>query len=129
MKENAIIWFDATCLLCNRSVQFILQRDPDGFFLLGTVQQKSKDSYGTNPDSIMLEQDGKIFTRSTAVLLILKQLNTPLRHLHWLIWIPRPMRDLIYRIIAKNRYRWFGRTESCNLFEGKYADRFIGKPS
>lgn len=130
MNENSIIWFDATCLLCNRSVHFILQHDPEGFFQLGALPEKVAVTDGAvSPGSIILELGGKTYRESTAVLLILRHLNTPLRHLYWLIWIPKSIRDFFYRIIARNRYRWFGRTESCPYMDGKYAGRFIGKSS
>ena len=129
MNKNAIIWFDATCLLCNRSVHFILHHDPNGIFQFGALQENPKETNSPLSNSIILELDGKTYRASTAVLIILKHLKTPLRHLHWLIWIPRPIRDFFYRIIARNRYRWFGRTESCLHMDGKYADRFLRKSS
>jgi predicted DCC family thiol-disulfide oxidoreductase YuxK len=129
MKETPIIWFDGTCLLCNRSVQFILRHDPDGFFRFGLLEDFTSDLPARLPNSIILEMHQQTYTESTAVLNILKHLNTPFRYAYILRWIPRPVRDFFYRIVAKNRYRWFGKGETCLLMQGEYRDRFIRKSS
>jgi predicted DCC family thiol-disulfide oxidoreductase YuxK len=129
MNENPIIWFDDSCLLCNRSVQFIHRRDPDGHFRFGMLKDYVGDSTCPMPDSIILEMDNKRYTGSTAVLHILRHLKTPLRFAYVLIWIPRPIRDFFYRIVARNRYRWFGRTSRCMLMHSEYHNRFVCKSS
>jgi predicted DCC family thiol-disulfide oxidoreductase YuxK len=124
MKEKSIIWFDDECLLCNRSVQFILQHDPKAYFKFGCLRQLSSSNQ-QNPESILLQEGEIFYNRSTAVFKIIRKLEGPIKYLYFLVLIPRPIRDFFYRIIAKNRKRWFGSVAHCNLMEGRYSVRFI----
>jgi predicted DCC family thiol-disulfide oxidoreductase YuxK len=128
---RSIILFDGICNLCNSSVQFILKRDPDAHFRFGSLQsdfgQASIEKYGLskNLSSIVLIEDDKSFIKSTAALKISKHLQGAWKLLSILQIIPRPLRDFFYDIIAKNRYKWFGKQDSCMLPSPEYKDRFI----
>ena len=124
MKEKSIIWFDDHCLLCNRSVQFILKRDSKVFFMFGCLRQLHLSDQ-QNSESILLQEGEIFYNRSTAVLRIIRKLEGPVKYLYFLVLITRPIRDFFYRIIAKNRKRWFGSVDHCYLMEGRFSDRFI----
>jgi predicted DCC family thiol-disulfide oxidoreductase YuxK len=122
-NSNPVILFDGVCNLCNSSVDWIIRRDQRGHFRYGSLQSDSgqeilKTHHYDQGDlsTIVLEENGKLYFRSTAVLRILKSLGAAWPILYYLfIWIPPQVRDVVYRWIAANRYRWFGQRESCRL--------------
>ena len=120
-----IILFDGVCNLCNGAVRFIIKRDRFGKFRFASLQsdagralleQNGVTHRGT--DSIVyIPQQGDAFSESSAVLYILKELGRGWQLLFPLIHLPGFLRDGIYRFIARNRYRWFGKKEKCMLPE------------
>ena len=127
-----IIMFDGYCNLCSRSVQFILKRDKKAVFRFLPLQSerisliKEKFSFTPdNPESVILIESGRVYTKSDAVLRILKRLNFPLNLLWGLVIIPGFIRDPVYSWIAKNRFRWYGKRKSCFMPEDKWEDHFI----
>ncbi|MFF2445831.1 thiol-disulfide oxidoreductase DCC family protein [Neobacillus sp. NPDC058068] len=126
-----IILFDGVCNLCNSSVQFILKRDPNGTFKFASLQGEAGQSllkkYGlnTNINSFVLLENGEIHLKSTAALRICRKLTGAWRLLAVFLIIPRSIRDLFYGIIAKNRYRWFGKKDSCMLPKPEWKSRFL----
>ena len=115
-----IILFDGTCLFCERSVRFIARHDPNGSFKFGTSQsaqaQDLLTSLGVVPASarsIVLIEDGHVYTRSEASLRIAGGLRWPWKCAVWLLWIPRPIRDGVYGVIAAVRHRLAGRSNAC----------------
>ena len=141
-ESSAVVLFDGVCNLCNGAVNFIIDRDRrDGrgtqpYFRFATLQGKRAAALlrthgGTplsadrDPDSIVLLEDGKMFEHSTAALRIARHLSGLWRLLYVFIVVPRPLRDLIYRWVARNRYRWFGRTEACRLPTPALKARFL----
>ncbi|WP_042455499.1 thiol-disulfide oxidoreductase DCC family protein [Neobacillus dielmonensis] len=126
-----IILFDGVCNLCTGSVQFILKRDPNGSFqfasLQGDMGQKLLKQYNlpTSLNSFLLIEDGKPFMESTAALRVCLHLKGAWKLLGALLLIPRPIRDLLYKIIARNRYKWFGKRESCMLPLPEWKNRFL----
>jgi predicted DCC family thiol-disulfide oxidoreductase YuxK len=130
--EKRIIFFDGECNLCNRSVQVVLKNDPHKKFRFASLQSAYAvsylKSYGTAPfksETFIVVENGQIFERSTAALRVAKQLKGLWPLLYVFIIVPRFIRDSIYNIIAKNRYKWFGSTNSCWLPTPAYSDRFI----
>lgn len=130
---HAIVLFDGVCNLCSASVQFIIKRDPKAYFQFASLQsEKAKTLLAqagySNPvqlASIVLLEDGKVFEESTAALKIAAKL-TPLWNLFMVFLIvPAILRNPVYRWIAKNRYRWFGKREVCFLPSPEYKSRFI----
>lgn len=115
-----IIFFDGVCNLCNGMVQFTITHDPEHRFRFASLQsQLAKDMLlplGIDPGqkaSFVLLDDGKIYQRSTAALCVARRLNGLWPLLYGLIIIPKFIRDAVYDYVARNRYRWFGKQESC----------------
>ncbi|MDQ0219821.1 thiol-disulfide oxidoreductase DCC family protein [Peribacillus cavernae] len=128
---DSIVLFDGICNLCNSSVQFILKRDPVAHFKFGSLQsdlgQETIERYRLSKklNSIVLIENDKSYTKSTAVLRICKNLKGAWKLVSILRIIPRPIRDFFYDIIAKNRYKWFGKQDSCMLPSPEFKERFI----
>ncbi|MFC4386875.1 thiol-disulfide oxidoreductase DCC family protein [Gracilibacillus marinus] len=125
-----IILFDGICNLCNHSVQFIIKRDPKAKFQFASLQsdigQKLRKEYNIQDktDSVVLIEGKNYYVESTAALRIAKQLKGMYPLLYCFIIIPKPIRDLFYRYIAKNRYKWFGKKDSCMLPTKGMKERF-----
>jgi|SRR5690625_326050 len=125
-----IILFDGDCSFCNQSVQFIIKRDPSAHFHFASLQSKSgqtlinQHNIPQNIDSLLLINNGKWFSKSSAVLHICKNLNGFWKLLYPLLLIPKPIRDICYHIIAKNRYR-LSKKESCMIPTTDIKKRFL----
>lgn len=124
--------FDGVCNLCSGSVQFILKRDRQGRFRFASLQsevgRRLMTEHGLDPDalsSVVLIEDGRAYQESTAALRIARHLPGAWKLLRAFLVIPRPLRDAAYRLIARNRYRWFGKTESCWLPTPELRARFL----
>lgn len=113
--DSSIVYFDDICVLCSRAVQLIIRNDPHGKFVFGA----------SNSESIILAQNDKKYLRSSAVLRIAAQLRFPWPLLTVLFIIPRFIRDPFYQILARNRYRWFGRMDKCFVPSEEIKDRFL----
>jgi predicted DCC family thiol-disulfide oxidoreductase YuxK len=132
-RTNGIVLFDGVCNLCNGAVRFIIKYDPDGRFLFAPLQsQTGQDlirAYAIPPgvDSVILIKGNRAYTGSEAALLIARGL-TGLWPLLWgFIIIPPPLRDAVYRWIARNRYRWFGKRDQCMLPTPAQQARFLNE--
>jgi predicted DCC family thiol-disulfide oxidoreductase YuxK len=132
MTNHAIVLFDGVCNLCTGSVQFILQRDPHGYFKFSSMQseigRQLMEDHGIpseNMDTFVLIDGGKCLTRSDAVIEVAKHLSGSWSLLRVLSAIPKPIRDWGYTIIAHNRYRWFGKQDICMLPSPDIMDRFL----
>lgn len=130
-ENKPIIFFDGVCNLCNAVVQFVIKHDKKEIFLFCSAQsEKAKVILGENlnftePESIILFEEHELLKGSTAVLRIIKRLNSLFSILYIFIIIPKPVRDFIYRIIAKNRYKLFGKKDSCMMPNQELINRFI----
>jgi predicted DCC family thiol-disulfide oxidoreductase YuxK len=118
--------------LCNGSVQFIIARDPSAHFRFAPLGSAAAQSLidesaprGPLPDSIVLMEQHRMYTRSTAALRIARRLRFPWPLLYALIAVPRPLRDIIYDLIARNRYRWFGKRDTCMIPTPELRARFL----
>jgi predicted DCC family thiol-disulfide oxidoreductase YuxK len=130
--SHALILFDGVCNLCNGFVQFVIARDPGGRFQFGALQSAAAQQVLAQydlprplPDSIVLVEDGRIFTRSTAALRIARHLTFPWRLAGPLLVVPPSWRDWTYDLVAHRRYRWFGRREYCMIPTPGIQSRFI----
>lgn len=128
-----IVLFDGVCNLCNGSVQFLLKRDPEGRFRFASLQSDAGRSlmakHGLDADrlsSVALIEDGRVWQESSAALRIARHLPGAWKLLRVFAIVPRPLRDALYRWIARNRYRWFGKTETCWLPTPELKARFLG---
>ncbi|WP_312473132.1 thiol-disulfide oxidoreductase DCC family protein [Neobacillus sp.] len=126
-----IILFDGVCNLCNSSVQFIIKRDTKGNFkfasLQGATGQKLLEKYGLNTDinSFVFIENERIFVKSTGALRVCRNLNGSWKMLSAFLVLPRFIRDFFYEIIVKNRYKWFGKKETCMLPLPEWKNRFL----
>jgi predicted DCC family thiol-disulfide oxidoreductase YuxK len=129
---TSIVVFDGVCNLCNGVVQLIIRHDPDGYFQFASLQSDAGktllESHGINtlqPESVVLVRDGRVFTMSDAALEITRDLGFPLSVLYPLIVLPKGLRDWVYKIVARNRYRWFGRRDACMMPTPDLKRRFL----
>lgn len=120
--NNPIILFDGVCNLCTGSIQYVIKHDPARIFRFASLQsafgQKilSKFHLADNDfNSFILYDNERIYTRSTAALRVAKNLKGFVKLLYSFIIIPKFVRDAVYNLIAKNRYTWFGKKETCWL--------------
>ncbi len=129
--SRPIVFFDGVCGLCNRTVDFVLRRDRRRTFrfapLQGEAARRRLDPRDiASLDTIVLIDEAGTHRRSSAVVRILLQLQGIWRLGGCLLWlIPRPVRDLGYRLIAARRYRWFGKRDTCRLPTPEERDRFL----
>lgn len=132
MMNKPVVFFDGVCGLCNKSIDLILRIDRRGLVLFAPLQgalgQQTLNEHGiqgSDFNSMLLVEGGKVYTKSTAILRISRHLGGiwPLGLL--LLIVPRPIRDVFYDIIARNRYRWFGKSESCRLPTPAERSRFL----
>jgi predicted DCC family thiol-disulfide oxidoreductase YuxK len=128
----SLILFDGYCNLCSKSVQFVLKHDRKAKFRFASLQseygkailqkhQMPTDALGT---FVLIESD-VVYTRSTAALRVVKSLSGMWPLLYVAIIIPRFLRDAIYALVARNRYRWFGKRDSCWLKSNEWKGRFL----
>lgn len=129
--DKKIILFDGICTFCNRSVQFIIHHDPHEHFQFASLQSDigqsflKKYSIPLSEDSLVLINQSSYDTQSTAALKITRYLNGLLPLLYIFIIVPRPIRNLVYRYIANNRYKWFGKQTACEIPTTKEKNRFL----
>jgi predicted DCC family thiol-disulfide oxidoreductase YuxK len=121
--EGSIVFFDGLCALCNRWVDRMLQRDERGVLAFAPLQGETARRLldlpsGRDPESLVLLDEGRLHTRSDGVLRALHLLGGRWRLLsRALALVPRALRDRVYDTVARNRYRWFGRRDTCRLPE------------
>ena len=132
MTSSPIILFDGVCNLCNKSVQTALRKDKAGIFKFASLQsdagQKLLKQYNLpteNFGSFVLIQNGKIYLKSAAALTVAKQLSGPIKLLYGFMIVPAFIRNFVYNIIAKNRYKWFGKMDECMIPTQEIKSRFL----
>jgi predicted DCC family thiol-disulfide oxidoreductase YuxK len=130
---DSVIVFDGVCMLCSRWVDFVLRRDPRGRYKFAAMQTASGRAllieHGIDPDdplSFLLLEDRKGYTDTDAIVRILRSFGPGWKFIALLVSIvPRFVRDPLYRWIARNRYRMFGRRAACRVPTADIADRFL----
>jgi predicted DCC family thiol-disulfide oxidoreductase YuxK len=126
-----LVLFDGVCNLCNAAVQFIIRRDPREHFQFAALTSEAARRVlgpvpsSTLPDSVILVDEGQVFTRSDAALHIARRLTFPWRLAYGLIVLPRAFRDVLYDAVARRRYRWFGRRKECMVPSPSVRKRFL----
>jgi predicted DCC family thiol-disulfide oxidoreductase YuxK len=128
-----LIIFDGVCNFCEASVNFIIDHDAGGTFRfvpsqtpLGEALQQKYAINTTTLDTVVLIREGDVFTESEAAFEIARELDGAWRYLSAVRLVPRPLRDWAYRLIARNRYRWFGRKQICMVPTAELRARFLG---
>ena len=131
-RENAIILFDGVCNFCNGSVNFIIERDPEAYFKFAPLQSEigekllAEHKIDKNvTDSVILIEDGKVYTHSTAALRVARKLSGAWKLLYGFWIVPKFIRDFAYKLFAKNRYRMFGKQDACMLPTPNVRARFL----
>ncbi|WP_096270847.1 thiol-disulfide oxidoreductase DCC family protein [Paucisalibacillus globulus] len=126
-----VILFDGVCNFCNSSVQFIIKRDPQGIYQFTSLQsdvgQKLLKDHEVpvELDSFIYIEDEKIYFKSTAALKVCRNLKGLWKLLYIFIIVPRPLRDAVYGVIARNRYKWFGKRDACMIPSPEQRKRFL----
>jgi len=131
-SDRSIIVFDAHCVLCSANAQFVLKHDKRRHFLLASMQggvgAELFRKFGVDPadpETIIVVTGDQALRDSDAVLAIYRQLGWPWRALSLFRFVPLAVRDPVYRWVARNRYRLFGRRETCWLPSPADAQRVI----
>ncbi|MCY8485824.1 thiol-disulfide oxidoreductase DCC family protein [Bacillus atrophaeus] len=129
---NRVLLFDGVCNLCNGAVQFIIKRDPDGLISFSSLQSETGQRLlklnrlpTEHFDSFVFIEDGKVYTKSTAAIKVFRHLRGAWRFSVVLLAVPRPVRNMVYSLIAKNRYKWFGKKNECMLPSPAIKKRFL----
>ena len=131
---HPVIFFDGVCNLCTGSVQFIIKHDPKQYFRFASLQSElgqqflqqnglSADTF----DSFIVWENGKYHTESTAALRVARKLSGLWPGLYVFILLPAFIRNSVYRLIARNRYRWFGKKETCWVPTAELNGLFISR--
>jgi predicted DCC family thiol-disulfide oxidoreductase YuxK len=118
--DHPAILFDGVCNLCNGAVQFIIARDPSAQFRFAPL-----DSAAARSLIDEATPRGQMYTRSAAALRIARRLRFPWPLLYGFIIVPRPLRDAVYDLIARHRYRWFGKRDTCMVPTPDLRSRFL----
>ncbi|MDH5445531.1 MAG: DCC1-like thiol-disulfide oxidoreductase family protein [Gammaproteobacteria bacterium] len=129
---NRVIVYDGICGLCHGWVRFVIRFDPGAVFRFTSIQSESGQSilakYNLPTDRIetlVYVEDGKLYLRSQACLMIIRQLSFPVRLLYGFVIVPQFIRDGMYKQIAHHRYTLFGLKDECLLTDSDLRNRFI----
>ena len=131
-RSHPVVLFDGVCALCDGTVQFVIDRDSEGQFRFATLQSETgqrllrEHNVATaQTDSVVVIDAGRAFVMSDAALRIAGRLPRPWSWARGFRVVPRPLRDAVYRIVAQNRYRWFGRRSECRIPTPDLRSRFL----
>lgn len=128
---SGILLFDGVCNFCNSSVQFIIKRDKEAYFKFASIQSEAGQELiaqyriPNDIDSVILIEDGRAYTESTAALKVCRHLAGAWKLFYVLLVIPPFLRNIFYRLFAKSRYRLFGQKEACMLPSAEQRARFL----
>lgn len=132
MENKKIILFDGVCNLCNGAINFIIERDTKNVFQFAALQSEAGEALTTKfgidtqkVDSIILIDNGTYYAKSTAALRVSKYLSGAYPLLYGFMIIPKFVRDWVYDYIAKNRYKLFGKKESCMIPTKELKAKFL----
>jgi predicted DCC family thiol-disulfide oxidoreductase YuxK len=130
--NHKIILFDGVCNLCNTAVNFVISHDKKNRFKFAPLQEATgkkimKEFHidSDKTDSIVLIDNGRAYIKSGAALRIAKNLNGAYPLLYFFMVFPAFIRDGVYDWVAKNRYRWFGKQESCRVPTPELKEKFL----
>lgn len=127
-----IVFFDGVCNLCNASVNFIIDRDEKAVFKFTSLQSEvgqkilmEHNLKQSDFDSIVLLKEGRILKKSDAALEIARNLDGFWKYFYVFSIIPKFIRDYVYDLVAKNRYRIFGKSDTCRIPTAELRERFL----
>ncbi len=131
-SDRPVVLFDGVCNLCNGAVNFIIDRDAHQQFRFASLQSEVGEELlaqyelpGAYTESLVLIENQKLYTKSTAALKIVRRLDGFWPLCYVFIILPPVFRDYLYTIVAKNRYRWFGKSEACRYPTEAERARFL----
>ena len=132
MSKQSIILFDGVCNLCNGVVSFVIKRDKKNSLQFAPLQSETAyvllskyKMYTQEMQSFIFIENGKVDTQSTAALRVCRHLSGAWPALYTLIIIPSFIRNSIYKWIAKNRYKWFGKKDECMIPTPELRAKFL----
>ncbi|MGC4100140.1 thiol-disulfide oxidoreductase DCC family protein [Ferruginibacter sp.] len=134
MKQQPLILFDGVCNFCNGAVNFVIKRDKKAQIQFAPIQSEKGRLYtrqynlpfdDMNMKSFMFIEDGKVYSRSTAALRVCRYLSGLWPLCYGFIIVPRFIRDAVYNLVAKNRYKWFGVKDQCMIPSPDVRRRFL----
>lgn len=132
-ENKKIVLFDGVCNLCNSSVQFIIKNDKNDVFRFASNQSeigkeimKSTNIDFSKTDSIiLLNTKSDVLIASQAVFKIAKELSGCYHFIYYFNFLPKQLTDFLYKFIAKNRYKWFGKQENCIIPKPEFNSKFL----
>lgn len=131
-SDEAVVLFDGVCNLCNGLVSFLIPRDPDGRLRFAALQSDAGQELLTRHglptegfDSVVLVEEGQLYTKSDAAIRVAELLGWPYRAARVGRCLPRSLRNSLYDVVANNRYEWFGRKDQCMVPDEDVSDRFL----
>ena len=132
LSDEKIVVFDGVCNFCNYWINFAVKRDRRKKLKFTTLQgetaKKLLPQFNINPtslSSVIFIDKGKAYTQSSASIRICKYMNGGWKLFYGLIIVPKFIRDVIYNWIARNRYKWFGKKDSCMVPTAELRERFL----
>ncbi|HHD82156.1 MAG TPA: DUF393 domain-containing protein [Campylobacterales bacterium] len=130
-SDYNLVLFDGVCNFCEASVNFIIKHDSQKKFHFMTQSSEEAEAFMAQEgveelDTIMLFSKGKLYTHSDAALMIAKELEGWHRHFYIFRFVPRLVRDMVYKVAAKYRYKIFGKKEQCMMPSDEVRERFLG---
>lgn len=133
MKQQPVILFDGVCNFCNGAVNFVIKRDKKALIQFAPLQSEKgrmfSRQFGFSEEDMktfLFIEDGRVYTKSTAALRVCRYLGALWPLCYGFIIVPKFIRDGMYNWIAKNRYKWFGKKETCMMPAPEVRTRFIG---
>jgi len=131
-EDHPVLLFDGVCNLCNGSVQFVIEHDPDGVVRFAPLQSETAQDllaevgYGDYDfDTVVLVEGGDYYTKSDAALRVARRLERPWSFLRVFRAVPRSLRDWLYGRVADHRYLVFGKKDRCMVPSPEVRDRFL----
>lgn len=128
--SDSVVFFDGVCNLCNSYVQWLIRRDKKQRLRYSSLQSGYAQQHITDPailatDSIVFFKNQHYYTKSTAVIHILRTLGFPYRFALILLLVPKFLRDWVYDVVARNRYKWFGKRDTCMMPNPSLKNLFL----
>ena len=133
MKQQPVILFDGVCNFCNGAVNLVIRRDKKAQIQFAPLQSEKGRLFarqfgftGEDMKTFIFIEDGKVYTKSTAALRVCRYLGALWPLLYGFIIVPKFIRNAVYDLVAKNRYKWFGKKDTCMIPTPEVRARFIG---